>query len=109
MKWLYPKDDGNAIEADDELIEVCGTLKAIKAEAKALDARIEPQAAKIKARMGAAASLLGPNGKPIATWKTNKDSAATDWKAACLDLKPTAEHLARFTTTKPGARPFLIK
>ena len=109
VKWLYPKDDGNAIEADDGLIEVCSALKALKAEAKTLDARIETQAAHIKARMGAAASLLGPNGKPIATWKTNKDGSKTDWQAVAKAAGATPEQIADHTKTTAGARPFLLK
>lgn len=70
VKWLYPKDSGATLEADIELLEACGDLKALKANAKELDAQIELLATKVKARMGEAAALLGPNGKPIATWKT---------------------------------------
>ena len=58
--------------------------------------------------MGSAATLIY-QGKPLATWKNNKDSVATDWKAAYLDLGPAADHIAQFTTTKPGARPFVLK
>lgn len=72
VKWLYPKDSGDALDADIELLEACGDLKALKANAKELDAQIELLATKVKARMGAAAVLLGPDGKPVATWKTQK-------------------------------------
>ena len=108
VKWLYQRDGGTAIEADDELALLCQQLKDMKADAKALDGHIELLATKIKARMGTAATLLY-RGKPLATWKNNKDSATTDWKAAYLDLGPTARHCASFTTTKPGSRPFIVK
>jgi predicted phage-related endonuclease len=70
VKWLYPKDSGASLEADIELLEACGDLKALKANAKDLDAQIELLTTRVKARMGEAAFLLGPNGKPVATWKT---------------------------------------
>jgi putative phage-type endonuclease len=108
VKWLYQRDGGTAIEADDDLVLICQRLKDMKSDAKNLDAQIELIAAQIKARMGAAATLLY-RGKPLATWKNNKDSVATDWKAAYLDLRPAADHIASFTTTKPGARPFNLK
>ena len=108
VKWLYQRDGGTAIEADDELALICQRLKDMKADAKNLDGQIELVAAQIKARMGTAATLLY-RGKPLATWKNNKDSVTTDWKAAYLDLQPTADHTAQFTTTKPGARPFIVK
>ncbi|MGQ0710887.1 MAG: YqaJ viral recombinase family nuclease [Rhodoferax sp.] len=108
VKWLYQRDRGTAIEADDHLVLLCQKLKDIKADAKNLDGQIELLAARIKARMGSAATLIY-RGKPLATWKNNKDSVTTDWQAAYLDLHPTAEHTARFTTTKPGNRPFVLK
>ena len=108
VKWLYQRDGGTAIEANDELALICQRLKDMKADAKNLDGQIELVAAQIKARMGNAATLLY-RGAPLATWKNNKDGTATDWKAAYLDLQPPAIHIARFTTTKPGARPFILK
>ena len=55
-------------------------------------------------------------GQKIATWKSNKDSRTTDWKAAFSDLCITAnvgelcgQMIERHTTTRPGARPLLIK
>jgi hypothetical protein len=66
-------------------------------------------AARIKKFMGSAAVLLGPDGKPLATWKNNKDGTSTDWQAAYLDLKPAPDHIATFTKSKPGARPFILK
>ena len=109
MKWLYPKDSGATLEADIELLEACGDLKALKANAKALDAQIELLATKVKARMGEAAALLGPNGKPIATWKTNKDGSKTDWKAVATEAGADAALIAHHTKTTQGARPFLLK
>ena len=77
---------------------------------------IETKAALIKARMGAASALLGPNGKPIATWKTNKDGQKTDWKAAFTEVCQIAkvgelcgQLIEAHTKTTPGARPFLLK
>lgn len=109
VKWLYPKDSGAAIDADDELINACATLEALKRDAKIIEGDIEVLTTKVKARMAGAAVLLGNDGKPIATWKTNRDSTVTDWQAAYLDLNPTPDHIKDFTGTKTGARPFLIK
>jgi len=81
----------------------------MKASAKTQEGQIELLAARIKTFMGSAAVLLGPDGKPLATWKNNKDSVKTDFEAAYLDLKPEPGHLKSFTTTKAGARPFILK
>ena len=109
MKLLYRRDGGQILDADEELLEWCQQAKDMKAQAKDLEARLEAVTTRIKGRMGACAALLGPDGKPMATWKNNKDSSVTDWKAAYLDMQPSREHAARFTSTKPGARPFLLK
>ena len=73
VKWLYQRDGGTAIEADDDLVLLCQQLKDLKADAKNLDGQIELVAAQIKARMGTAATLLY-RGKPLATWKTQSDN-----------------------------------
>ena len=109
VKWLYPKDSGATLEADIELLEACGDLKALKANAKDLDAQIELLATTVKARMGEAAALLGPNGKPIATWKTNKAGSKTDWQAVAAEAGADADLIAQHTKTTQGARPFLLK
>lgn len=108
VKWLYKSDCGAAIEADDELVMQCQQLKDMKTSAKNLESEIELLATRIKARMGTAATLIY-RGQPLATWKNNKDGEATDWKSAYLDLGPTKEHVAKFTKTKIGARPFCLK
>jgi len=116
VKWLYPKDSGVSIEADDELISACATLKLLKRDAKIIDGDIEILATKIKARMGSAAVLLGADGKPLATWKANKDGTKTDWKAAFQEVCEIAnvgelcgQLIETHTKTTEGARPFLVK
>ena len=109
VKWLYQRDGGTVLEADEQLLQACLELKELKGNAKGLEGRIELLSTRIKARMGAAATLLGPDGKPLATWKNNKDSSKTDWKAVAEALKAPAELIADFTKTTPGARPFNLK
>ena len=108
VKWLYQRDGGTVLEADDDLLFLYQELKDAKARAKAVDADVELLSTKLKLRMGNAATLIY-RGKPIATWKNNKDSVKTDWKSAYLDLGPAADHIAKFTSTTPGARPLLLK
>ena len=109
VKWLYKRDSGKAMDADEELIEWCEVLKRCKGTYKAVESEIELIATKIKARMGDAATLLGPNGKPIATWKNNKDGSKTDWQAVATELAAPRELIAKHTKTTAGARPFILK
>lgn len=109
VKWLYQRDGGMAIEASNDILELCQHLKDLKTSAKAQEGQIELVAARIKTFMGTAAVLLGPDGKPLATWKNNKDGIKTDFEAAYLDLNPEPGHIKSFTTTKAGDRPFILK
>ena len=109
VKWLYKRDNGKTMDADEELAAWVGELKQWKSDAKALDADIDLAATRIKARMGDAAALLGPNGKPIATWKTNKDGQKTDWQAVATELAAPRELIEKHTKTTTGARPFNLK
>lgn len=108
IKFLFPRDCGEVIEADDELAALCEELKSEKAAAKDLEARIEILATRLKLRMGPA-GILVRDGKTIATWKSNKDSVKTDWKAIASDLGATAADISKHTSTGPGNRPLLLK
>lgn len=109
VKWLYQRDAGTSIDATNDVVEMVRYLKEMKISAKAQEAQIELMAARIKNFMGSNAILLGPDGKPLATWKNNKDSTVIDFKAAYQDLAPAADHIGDFTTTKAGSRPFNLK
>lgn len=111
MKLLYRRDGGQVMEADEDLLRMTQQAKDWKAQAKELDAKLELLTTGIKARMGTNATLLGPDGKPLCTWKNNKPSTVTDWKALVHHHWPVppAELVEQFTTTKLGARPFILK
>ena len=108
VRWLYKRDDGETIEADDELLSLCQALKDTKQDAKSLAARTSLLETKIKLRIGSAATVIH-GGQRVATWKNNKNGQKTDWQAAYLDLSPAADHINKFTTTTAGNRPLLIK
>jgi len=108
VKWLYAKDGGIVMEADDDLFSMCDSLKRHKHALKAAEDAVEFMSTRLKCAMGHASTLIY-QGQRIATWKSNKDSVKTDWQAACLALYPSQEHIKQFTKTAPGARPLLIK
>ncbi|MCW5597686.1 MAG: YqaJ viral recombinase family protein [Chitinophagaceae bacterium] len=108
IKYLYRKDQGLIMDADDELASLCAELRGHKQTAKALEELIDELVTKIKLKMGDA-SVLMYQGKKIATWASNKDGQTTDWKSLAMSLNPSAELINQFTKAKQGARPFLIK
>lgn len=115
VKWLYARDGGIVMEADKELVRLCEEIRQGKDIAKQCDARIETLSTRLKCAMGHASTLVY-QGQKLATWKSNKDSRTTDWKSAFSDLCIAAnvgelcgQMIERHTTTRPGARPLLIK
>ena len=115
VKWLYARDGGIVMEADEELVRLCEEIRQGKDIAKQCDARIETLSTRLKCAMGHASTLVY-QGQKLATWKSTKDSRTTDWKSAFSDLCIAAnvgelcgQMIERHTTTRPGARPLLIK
>lgn len=114
IKRLYQFDAGVVMEADAELLELVGELSNVKTNYKTAETRIETLSTRIKARMGESALLLH-NGQKLVSWKNSKESVKTDWKEAFGELGGFVAELivreiaVKFTTTKPGSRPFLLK
>lgn len=117
IKRLYQIDAGKVLEADDDLMVLCQDLRALKDHIKQSEISAEVLSTRIKSAMSDAA-LLMYCGQKLATWKTNKDSVKTDWKEAFFDLvleskgidkKVIDSVINKFTATKTGARPFLLK
>lgn len=116
IKRLYQIDSGIVLEADEELLELIAQASSKKSELKAAETNYEVLSTMIKARMGEAALVLH-NGQKLATWKSNKASSKTDWKDAFYELvlhtvispADVGSIIKKFTVTKPGARPFLLK
>lgn len=107
LKKLWPRDDGSVIVATPEIVEATARLKALKAALKQGDTEADELALQIRAFMGPASTLLvDPDGKPLATWRTNKDSRKLDTKALEAELPDVC---APYYTTNTGARPFLLK
>lgn len=116
VKWLYARDGGIVMEAEEELVRLCEEIRQGKDIAKQCDARIETLSTRLKCAMGHASTLVY-QGQRLATWKSNKDSVKTDWEQAFKILQKIAEANAEeivtairaSTKTVAGARPLLIK
>lgn len=96
---------GKTIEVSDDVFEAYKSLKSVREEIKALEARQEELEGIIKLRFEDAEALTY-GGQTIATWKASKASPkfdSTAFKAAHPDLAQ------EFTHTVQGARRFLLK
>lgn len=69
-KRRWPRDLQPGIYADAEALEHDRELRKLKAQIKQLEAEADAHELALKEAMGDYESLLGPNGKPIRTWKT---------------------------------------
>ncbi len=107
-KSLFPSDDGQSIEADDDMLYDIRQAQSIKQEITLLSNELDVVTTRIKSRMKTACAIT-QGGAPLVTWKSNRDSTKTDWKAAYAALNPPGDHIAAFQTTSTGARPFVLK
>lgn len=101
---------GKSTEADQELIDKIGRLKAIREDIKVQEEEKKAIEDAIKMAIGDSEALVAPaNGKKptvLATWKAAKDSVKFNEKRfaeECPDL------YAKYQYTVPGTRRFLIK
>lgn len=117
LETLYAQDNGLAIEANGETIELYEKAKLIQAQIKALEVELEGTMIgrtrigglknKLRELIGEHAEiLLGDEGKPLATWKTSKPRKVFDLDA----FKEAHPKLHReFMVERPGTRALLLK
>jgi putative phage-type endonuclease len=108
VERLFPADNGEAIEATDDLLAAYNAARESKARIAQAEADFEAAAERIKLALGDR-SALTLNGKPLVTWKAAKPIRRTDWKEVAAALRAPADLIAAHTTENPGSRRFLIK
>ena len=109
-KLLWARSNpGKKVEASDETAAKVAEYARVKAAEKAAKEAAAALMGDICAAMGDAEVLVGPDGRPLCTWKSAKDSAKTDWEAVAREVGATDAQIAAHTEAKPGARRFLVK
>lgn len=109
----WPLDDGSVVDPDAETVEAVADLLATRAKLGELTEREERLVAAIQARMGPASEMRGPGWR--VTWKKSKDRTEVNWRAIADGLLRTIDPEDRValigvqTTTKTGARPFVVR
>lgn len=108
VRALYPRDEVEAVEADEAAAEACRRILIVRGQIKELEA--QEQAAKdiVTAYVGNAGALTGPTGT-LATFKAARPSRCTDWKAACTAARIADDIIAAHTTETAGSRRLIIK
>ena len=77
-------------------------------ESRLLDEQISNLAISIKEAIGERQGIVGNTGW-VATWRANKNSQRTDWKAVAEEARVGQEIIAKHTREVPGARVFKYK
>ncbi len=101
---LYPGDNGQAVIAPDGIAAACYRLAALKTRLKEVEAEAEAEELAIKGAMGEASTLLGADGKPMATWKV-QSAKRLDTKA----LKEAEPAMVERFTHETTSRVFRLK
>lgn len=107
LSLLYPADTRptlRRIEPTDDAHRLMLSLREARLELEAAEKRAALAAQNIKDIIGENAGIEGDGWR--CTWKCNRPSHATDWKAVAQALAPSDALIAQHTTTKPGARVF---
>lgn len=113
---LWRRDHGEMVAIDESTAHLVALneLRTLRIRARDLDEQIDGLTDELKLAIGPASGLT-VGGQPVVTWKAAKDSSTTNWQAVANDLAAIAGPdalapiVARHTTTKPGARRFLVK
>lgn len=102
LKRRFPRSVGVTLSADEHINALARELREIEAQ----EERAEQIRNEIRAYMQDADALDGDGFR--VTYRTSKDRESVAWKALAEELKPSAEVLARFTSSKPGPRSFRL-
>ena len=106
--WGRHRPDSFVV-ATEEVVSDLALLNSMCIAEKEFSKSKEDVRMRIMAAMQDAEALKSPDGKVVATWKSNKDTAKVDWEAVAKALNAPADLVEMFTVVKPGARVFRIK
>lgn len=113
LKRLYPHSVPNPVAATDEAIAAMSEFNRCKAEIKSIDEEMGTFKVQVQELMGENDTLIGGDGKALATWKQARDSTKTDWERLARQigepLPGFAQLVEKYSTTTQGSRRFLPK
>lgn len=105
---IKPQESDEWAQADDGLDRVAALYSQTLYESKLLDQELSNLAISLKEAIGERQGIVGNTGW-LATWRQNKSSLKTDWKAVAEELGASQEIVAKHTKETPGARVFKYK
>lgn len=106
VAYAYPRDNGEQVLADPEVIDQVSRAAELTGQIKTLDSELSDLKTEIQRFMGEASVLVDQFGAPLCTWKKAKDGERFDSKSF-KKLHPALA--AEFTKPTAGSRRFLFK
>lgn len=102
----FRRSIANSVQASPEILTAIKELSRVREAAKRIDEQEKRLKLAVMAAMGEHDTLLGPNGKPLVTWKSAKASTRFDMDS----FKSThADLYTQFLKTGEPNRRFLLK
>lgn len=99
LRRRYPSNLAPALQLTPELADLVTAARGAKALLATAEEAEAAAVNALKAAIGEAEGIAG-----AVTWRNNKPSTRTDWEQVARQLHAPADLVAKFTTTKPGAR-----
>lgn len=106
VRARWTTDNGEQVPASDIALERWRELKRAKGQLKVVEGGVDYLKLELMKELGENTALLGPDGKPIVTFKKSKDKKAF---SATKFKEHNPETYKEFTVTTPGPRAFLVK
>jgi putative phage-type endonuclease len=94
----WPRDTGGTVVADAVLVGAVDALREMKAQQKTLDADIDALEAAVKKVLMDNATLAGPDGRPLATWKVQSTKRLDQARLTAAHADLVAQYITESTT-----------
>jgi putative phage-type endonuclease len=107
LAWVFKQESEDWADSNPGLDRVASLYSEKLYESKLLDQELQNLAISLKEAIGEKQGIIGQGWR--ATWRTNKGSAKTDWKAVAEAAKVPQEIIDANTREVPGARVFKFK
>lgn len=117
LKLMFPRSTESKVTASEEMLQAVREARMLGGRIDELTAAYDATVLTIKTFMGCNDQLVAPDGAPLATWRSAKDSRVTDWEAVAMKTaekfdvcdEVSSGFVVEHTTTRPGSRRFLLK
>lgn len=102
-KQKWQRSNGKEIQVTGDEADLINSLREIKRLKKGLDEEEQELRDRLIPAL-ADGEIIMLGSEKLGSYKSNKDSIVTNWRAAYESLQPDADHIKQFQTVRTGAR-----